>query len=181
MERELLTDRAGGETEPSGFEVSPFYKQVMGFGGKRKRSGGPFSRRTDRRRSFAPRRPNPLGSKSRCFLQVMGRTRSGGPRFCADRSGAETEPLGTKGSRSHLLDKKTSGTILRSFVEQVMGIEPTYPAWKAGVLPLNYTCIFICPGGFRSTQGQMLHYFLFLVNKFITQKASYQTRPILPF
>jgi hypothetical protein len=21
----------------------------------------------------------------------------------------------------------------------VMGIEPTYPAWKAGVLPLNYT------------------------------------------
>ena len=24
--------------------------------------------------------------------------------------------------------------------EQVMGIEPTYPAWKAGVLPLNYTC-----------------------------------------
>jgi hypothetical protein len=20
-----------------------------------------------------------------------------------------------------------------------MGIEPTYPAWKAGVLPLNYT------------------------------------------
>ena len=24
-----------------------------------------------------------------------------------------------------------------------MGIEPTYPAWKAGVLPLNYTRI--CP------------------------------------
>ena len=23
-------------------------------------------------------------------------------------------------------------------VERVMGIEPTYPAWKAGVLPLNY-------------------------------------------
>jgi hypothetical protein len=26
-------------------------------------------------------------------------------------------------------------------VEQVMGIEPTLPAWEAGVLPLNYTCI----------------------------------------
>ena len=26
--------------------------------------------------------------------------------------------------------------------EQVMGIEPTCPAWKAGVLPLNYTCIY---------------------------------------
>ena len=25
-----------------------------------------------------------------------------------------------------------------------MGIEPTYPAWKAGVLPLNYTRIFNC-------------------------------------
>ena len=24
--------------------------------------------------------------------------------------------------------------------EQVMGIEPTSPAWKAGVLPLNHTC-----------------------------------------
>ena len=28
--------------------------------------------------------------------------------------------------------------------ERVMGIEPTYPAWKAGVLPLNYTRIFNC-------------------------------------
>ena len=26
-----------------------------------------------------------------------------------------------------------------SQVERVMGIEATYPAWKAGVLPLNYT------------------------------------------
>ena len=25
--------------------------------------------------------------------------------------------------------------------KRVMGIEPTYPAWKAGVLPLNYTCM----------------------------------------
>ncbi len=24
-------------------------------------------------------------------------------------------------------------------VERVKGIEPSYPAWKAGVLPLNYT------------------------------------------
>ena len=26
-------------------------------------------------------------------------------------------------------------------LERVMGIEPTQPAWKAGVLPLNYTRI----------------------------------------
>ena len=25
-------------------------------------------------------------------------------------------------------------------MEQMMGVEPTTPAWKAGVLPLNYTC-----------------------------------------
>jgi hypothetical protein len=24
-------------------------------------------------------------------------------------------------------------------LERVMGIEPTRPAWKAGILPLNYT------------------------------------------
>ena len=35
-------------------------------------------------------------------------------------------------------------TISQSFQalrKRVMGIEPTYPAWKAGVLPLNYTRI----------------------------------------
>ena len=26
-----------------------------------------------------------------------------------------------------------------AYRKRVMGIEPTYPAWKAGVLPLNYT------------------------------------------
>ena len=27
----------------------------------------------------------------------------------------------------------------RRIMERVMGIEPTRPAWKAGILPLNYT------------------------------------------
>ena len=31
-------------------------------------------------------------------------------------------------------------------LERVMGIEPTRPAWKAGILPLNYTRISTCPG-----------------------------------
>jgi hypothetical protein len=31
-------------------------------------------------------------------------------------------------------------------MERVMGIEPTRPAWKAGVLPLNYTRKYlVCP------------------------------------
>ena len=31
-----------------------------------------------------------------------------------------------------------------------MGIEPTYPAWKAGVLPLNYTRIISDTSGILS-------------------------------
>ena len=30
----------------------------------------------------------------------------------------------------------------RRMMERVMGIEPTRPAWKAGILPLNYTRIY---------------------------------------
>ena len=33
--------------------------------------------------------------------------------------------------------------------KRVMGIEPTYPAWKAGVLPLNYTRRMIGVTGFE--------------------------------
>ena len=37
---------------------------------------------------------------------------------------------------------KLTNYIFVSFitVEQVAGIEPAQPAWKAGILPLNYTC-----------------------------------------
>ena len=42
------------------------------------------------------------------------------------------------------LQKRTSErSEIRSDVERVKGIEPSYPAWKAGVLPLNYTRV--CP------------------------------------
>ena len=44
-----------------------------------------------------------------------------------------TEPL------AHLL---YSANLPRICLEQVMGIEPTYPAWKASILPMNYTCIY---------------------------------------
>jgi hypothetical protein len=34
---------------------------------------------------------------------------------------------------------EASTTVAPSFLERVMGIEPTPSAWKAEVLPLNYT------------------------------------------
>ena len=37
--------------------------------------------------------------------------------------------------RTHMILYKPVSADLK----RVMGIEPTYPAWKAGVLPLNYT------------------------------------------
>ena len=89
-----------------------------------------------------------------------------GRSLCNDRSGAETSNLrvpagleNTKkmvsnripsfcvsfrardGTRTRGLDlgKVALHQLSHSRKERVMGIEPTYPAWKAGVLPLNYT------------------------------------------
>ena len=91
---------------------------------------------------------------------------SSGHSFRNDRSGAETSNLrvpagleNTKkmvsnripsfcvsfrardGTRTRGLDlgKVALHQLSHSRKERVMGIEPTYPAWKAGVLPLNYT------------------------------------------
>lgn len=49
------------------------------------------------------------------------------------------------GKSNKCLPKQKSPKNHRSFgesLEQMMGIEPTQPAWEAGVLPLNYICIF---------------------------------------
>ena len=49
----------------------------------------------------------------------------------------------TTGSRAHIRSKTKSPLRGDFFVlEQVTGIEPARPAWEAGVLPLNYTCIY---------------------------------------
>ena len=46
----------------------------------------------DVRGTSALRGPKWNGDPTRHFVRKMGRTRSGGPRLCADRSGAEIEP-----------------------------------------------------------------------------------------
>lgn len=42
--------------------------------------------------------------------------------------------------------KKFYGEAPSILLERVGGIEPLYPAWEAGVLPLNYTRVLIFPG-----------------------------------
>ena len=38
--------------------------------------------------------------------------------------------------------RKSLNAIMVNCMERVMGIGPTRPAWKAGILPLNYTRIY---------------------------------------
>ena len=47
-------------------------------------------------------------------------------------------------------------------LERVMGIEPTQPAWKAGILPLNYTRIAndIISNGYSDVKNKIKLYFL---------------------
>ena len=61
--------------------------------------------------------------------------------FLADKSATEKHG---KGFDSHILTKLKARYSKEHLVlmEQVMGIEPTCSAWKADILPLNYTCIF---------------------------------------
>ena len=44
---------------------------------------------------------------------------------------------------------------LSPYLERVMGIEPTYPAWEAGVLPLNYTREIHCVCYFTTLEPYM--------------------------
>ena len=51
------------------------------------------------------------------------------------------EPAGFDSPAFYRYKTKNRQPKLSVLLERVMGIEPTRPAWKAGVLPLNYTRI----------------------------------------
>ena len=53
----------------------------------------------------------------------------------------ELLPHGLEGRCSIQLSYRRRSIIMRGDLERVMGIGPTRPAWKAGILPLNYTRI----------------------------------------
>ncbi len=65
-------------------------------------------------------------------------------RILARQKGLEPLAYCLEGSCSILLSYwRTTALSLQGLLERVMGIEPTRPAWKAGILPLNYTRVFL--------------------------------------
>ena len=69
-------------------------------------------------------------------------------RHCTGHVGLPERPGTPEGTRTPdllLRRQLLYPTELLAHMERVMGIEPTRPAWKAGVLPLNYTRI-VCVG-----------------------------------
>ena len=97
---------------------------------------------------FGERRSDGAGERglfkeksSRTMRSPRGRFFLGGPR---KRRGLLEPFLGKGGATERVREgfskksrRKRCGAC--DDVERVMGIEPTRPAWKAGILPLNYT------------------------------------------
>ena len=79
-----------------------------------------------------------------CAIPTIHEIRQAQSQTCS--KGFEPPTHGLEGRCSIQLSYEHISQKYISSVKQVMGIEPTYPAWKAGVLPLNYTCIFSRPG-----------------------------------
>ncbi len=51
--------------------------------------------------------------------------------------------------------------------KRVMGIEPTYPAWKAGVLPLNYTRVISDTSDILPQRQKECKLFLYFYSTFL--------------
>ena len=85
------------------------------------------------------------------------------------------------GNKCHMFEKlctartdicRPETAVTYSSKKRVMGIEPTCPAWKAGVLPLNYTRIYNillrCPVGLSHNASRIVSQHFLNVNTFLT-------------
>ena len=154
--------------------ATPLYPQVKGAG--RSRSSGPSASSVGWVKGFEPSTP---GTTIRCSNQLSYTHHITDARL-------HLKPAGTPGGT------RTPGPLLRrqllyppelqARLERVMGIEPTRPAWKAGILPLNYTRMDGVP--LTSALGYY-HIFVWLSMAFsqffhssaLSQKAQQSTPP----
>ena len=85
----------------------------------------------------------------------------------ARQEGLEPSTYCLEGSCSIQLSywRNTENTLC-FLVERVMGIEPTRPAWKAGILPLNYTRISVFSSFFRLSSWFLSATFCIISHRF---------------
>ena len=69
--------------------------------------------------------------------------------------------------RTPLHSQFTDKSGFRAQKKRVMGIEPTYPAWKAGVLPLNYTRIISDTSDILPQRQKECKLFLYFYSTFL--------------
>ena len=79
--------------------------------------------------------PTNDGVKVRC-LHRLGYTPFSNPKKIGEPTGIRTPDTRLRRPLLYPAELQTHALFSE---KRVMGIEPTYPAWKAGVLPLNYT------------------------------------------
>ena len=82
------------------------------------------------RRSQPAQRPLAFRAISACRTSAASASAAARPTGKRNGDSTETKPTETVSARSEFAAE---------ILERVTGIEPAWPAWKAGALPLSYT------------------------------------------
>ena len=83
--------------------------------------------------------PSTPGTTIRCSNQLSYTHHTSLGQEIANQDRLDGTPEGTRTPDPLLRRQLLYPPELQTHMERVMGIEPTRPAWKAGILPLNYT------------------------------------------